>query len=60
MFFNMHIISYKAKHIFQHLIETLSEKDPKNEEKIKNSKWINSLYNALNLFRKYLGLVGLI
>lgn len=30
--------------IFQHLIETMTEKDPKNVEKIKNSKDINSVH----------------
>lgn len=49
----MHISFYKAKHIFQHLFETVSENDPKNEEKTRNSKQINSLYNALNLLRKW-------
>ena len=44
MFFNMHIICYKAKHIFQHLIETASENDPQSVEKIRNSKQINSVH----------------
>lgn len=35
MLFNIHVTSYKAKHIFQHLIETVSENGP---EKYRENK----------------------